>query len=65
MATNIEIDPALVEEARTLGGHKTKRETFEAALREYVRLRKCRRILAYFGQVEFDEDYDYKSSRSR
>lgn len=65
MATNIELDPELLDEAQRLGGHKTKRATVEAALTEYVRQRKAQGILKWFGQVKSFEDYDYKSQRSR
>ncbi len=65
MATNMELDPELLDEAQRLGGHKTKRATVEAALKEYVRHRKTQGILKYFGQVEFFDDYDYKAHRSR
>ncbi|MGI8462290.1 MAG: type II toxin-antitoxin system VapB family antitoxin [Solirubrobacterales bacterium] len=40
MRTNIEIDDALMEEARELAGTKTKRETVELALRALVRNRR-------------------------
>jgi len=65
MATNIELDIALLAEAQKLGGHRTKKAAVDAALREYVRHRKGSSILELFGQVEFHPDYDYKSQRSR
>jgi Arc/MetJ family transcription regulator len=65
MATNVELEPKLIKEAQRIGGHKTKRETIESALREYVQHRKQADIIAMFGTIDFDEDYDYKASRKR
>ena len=65
MATNIDLDPALLEEAMKLGGHRTKRAAVTEALREYVERREQLRILELFGTVEYDEDHDYKAQRAR
>ena len=45
MRTTLDVDEGLVEEARILSGARTKRETIETALREYIRRRKARRLL--------------------
>lgn len=63
MPTNLAIDDQLIEEARTIGRHKTKKEAVTAALDEYIRHRKQLRILDHFGTVDFDPDYDYKKLR--
>ncbi len=65
MATNLALDDQLIEEARREGGHKTKREAVNAALDEYVKLRRQRRILDAFGTFDFDPAYDYKAERRR
>jgi Arc/MetJ family transcription regulator len=65
MATNLALDDRLIEEARRIGRHKTKREAVSAALAEYVKRRKQLRILDAFGTVEFDPKYDYKAERRR
>lgn len=65
MPTNLNIDDALIEEARRLGGHKTKRETVNEALAEYVQRRRRRHVLKYFGKVEFDPAWDYKADRRK
>ncbi len=65
MATNLALDDALVEEAKKLGKHKTKREAVNEALAEYVARRKRRRVVELFGKVEWDPDYDYKAERKR
>jgi Arc/MetJ family transcription regulator len=61
--TNLAIDDRLIEEAKKLGSHRTKKEAVNAALDEYIRRRKQQRILSLFGSIEYDEDYDYKRER--
>ena len=65
MATNLNIDENLLIEAQRLGGKKTKRETVNEALAEYIRRRKQTEILKIFGSVDFAPDYDHKSLRKR
>jgi len=65
MATNVEIDPELIQDALALGGKRTKREVIEEALREYVLRRKQQGVLKLFGTVEYDSRYDYKRQRAR
>jgi hypothetical protein len=48
-----------------LSGKKTKRDTVNAALQEYVSRRKQRRILGLFGKLDWDPRYDYKRERER
>jgi len=63
MATNLSIDPNLLDEALHVGRLKTKKETVNQALREFVQRRKQREITALFGQLPHDPDYDYKKGR--
>jgi hypothetical protein len=63
MATNLALDDALIEEARRVGEHKTKKEAVTAALDEYIRRRKQLKIVEQFGKIDFDPAYDYKASR--
>jgi len=65
MPTNLAIDDRLLEEALKLGGHPTKKETVNEALREYIRRRKQKEIVRLFGKVSWDPRYDYKKARSR
>ena len=65
MPTNLNIDDALLNEAVKLSGKKTKRDTVNAALAEYVSRRKQRRILDLFGKLEWDPRFDYKKERER
>jgi len=63
MATNLALDPKLVEEARRIGGHQTKKDAVTVALEEYVRRRKQLEVLELFGTIEYEPGYDYKSER--
>jgi Arc/MetJ family transcription regulator len=63
MATNLAIDDKLIEEAKRIGNHKTKKEAVTAALDEYIRRRRQLEILDHFGTIDFDPDYDYKKMR--
>jgi Arc/MetJ family transcription regulator len=65
MATNLAIDDRLLEEARRIGGQRTKKATVTEALEEYIQRRKQAKILKIFGTVEFDPTYDYKKQRRR
>ncbi len=63
MATNLALDDALIDAAREIGGHATKKAAVTAALQEYVQRRRHRRVLDSFGSIDFDEGYDYKAQR--
>lgn len=63
MATNLDIDNELIQEALKLGGHRTKRAVVEEALQEYVQRRKQLTITELFGTIEYEDDYDYKQQR--
>jgi Arc/MetJ family transcription regulator len=65
MATNLALDNTLVDEARRVGNHKSKKEAVNAALSEYIARHKQLEILDYFGKLEYDKTYNYKKSRSR
>jgi Arc/MetJ family transcription regulator len=65
MATNLAIDDRLIDEARAVGGHKTKKEAVTAALHEYIKRHKQRRILDLVDQIAYDPAYDYKAARRR
>jgi Arc/MetJ family transcription regulator len=65
MATNLDIDENLLEEALRIGGNRTKKATVEEALEEYIQRRKQRKILKSFGKIEYDAAYNYKVQRRR
>ncbi len=65
MATNLAIDPELIERALEVSGERTKKAAVTEALKEYIARRQQKRIAELFGTLEWDADYDYKSERSR
>jgi hypothetical protein len=65
MATNLDLNIELLEQAFLLSGFKTKKETVNFALEEFIQRRKQKDILNLIGKVDFDPKYDYKVKRSR
>lgn len=65
MATNLSIDEKLLETALKVGGQKTKKDTVNLALEEFIKRRKAADIISLFGKVDYDQDYDYKKVRER
>jgi Arc/MetJ family transcription regulator len=65
MATNLAIDDQLLEQALQVGGYKTKRETVNEALREFIQRRRRLDLVKLFGTIDYDSDYDYKTRRRR
>ena len=65
MATNLDLDPNLVERALVLSGAPTKKAAVTAALQEFISRREQRRLLELFGKLEWDPAYDYKQELSR
>lgn len=65
MPTNLALDDALIEEAKRIGKHRTKKEAVTRALREYVQRRRQLEILDLVGEIPFDKSYDYKVLRDR
>jgi Arc/MetJ family transcription regulator len=63
MATNLAIDDNLINEAKRIGGHSTKREAVTVALKEYVQRRKQLAILDLFGTIDIDDSYSSRRSR--
>jgi len=65
MATNLDIDPGLIDRVLALSGEKTKKAAVIRALEEFIARREQRKVLDLFGKLEWKPDYDYKSERSR
>ncbi|HPD15966.1 MAG TPA: type II toxin-antitoxin system VapB family antitoxin [Planctomycetota bacterium] len=63
MATNLALDDRLIETARRIGRHKTKKEAVTTALKEYIQYRRQLRILDLAGTIDYDPSYDYKAAR--
>jgi Arc/MetJ family transcription regulator len=65
MATNLSLDPELIEQAVKVGGERTKKAAVTRALEEYIARRKQKHLLELVGKLEWDESFDYKVERSR
>ncbi|MCM2311278.1 MAG: type II toxin-antitoxin system VapB family antitoxin, partial [Steroidobacteraceae bacterium] len=64
-ATNLSLDPALIEQALAVSGERTKKAAVTRALEEFVARRKQKNLLELMGRLEWDKSYDYKAERSR
>jgi len=58
------IEKKLIEEARKIGGYRTKEEATPLA-EEDAAHRNRLRILSAFGTIDFDPGYDYKVERKK
>ena len=65
MATNLAIDPDLLDEALRVSGEKTKKAAVTKALEEFIARRRQKKLLKLFGEFEWNPDFDYKNERSR
>lgn len=65
IATNLSIDPELLDKAFTVGGEKTKTATVHRALQEFIARREQKRLLDLFGKLDWDHEFDYKRERDR
>lgn len=64
MATNLAISDELLTQALQIGGFRTKKDTVNAALAEFIQKRKASELIGLFGNVSYDDDYDYKAHRT-
>lgn len=65
MATNLSLDPRLIERAVEVSGEKTKKAAVTRALEEFIARRRQKRLLDLMGKLEWDRSFDYKAERSR
>jgi Arc/MetJ family transcription regulator len=65
MATNLSIDPALIERALEVSGERTKKAAVTLALEEFIARRRQRGLLELMGALEWDSGYDYNQERQR
>jgi len=63
MPTNLAIDDKLIEEARLVGMHRTKKAVVTEALLEYIQRRKQVKIIKLFGTINYEPNYNYKEQR--
>ena len=65
MATNLSIDPELLDRALEVSGERTKKAAVTKALQEFISRREQKRLLELFARLEWDPAYDYQAERSR
>ncbi|MBL0162704.1 MAG: type II toxin-antitoxin system VapB family antitoxin [Xanthomonadales bacterium] len=65
MATNLALDPALIERAVEVSGEPSKKAAVTLALKEFIARREQARIAELLGQLEWDEGFIPKAERSR
>lgn len=65
MATNLSIDPELIERALKVSGEQTKKAAVTKALQEFIARRQQKRLLDLMGRLEWDTGFDYKAERKR
>ena len=65
MRTTLDLPEALLEEARTALGFKSKTDTIVVALRELVRRQRLEHLKALMGRVELDLDTAHSRRRSK
>lgn len=65
MATNLAIDPELLDRAVEVSGERTKKAVVTLALQEFIARREQRRVVELMGKLEWNESFDYKAERSR
>ncbi len=65
MATNLSIDPKLLDRALAVSGERTKKAAVTRALKEFIARREQKRLVELFHSVDWEPDYNYKAERSR
>ena len=65
MATNLSLDPDLIERAVEVSGERTKKAAVTRALEEFIARRRQKRLVDLMGKLEWDRSFDYKAERSR
>lgn len=63
MPTSLALDDELPQEARRVGGHRTKKATVTEALRESILRRRQAGIVRLFGMVDIDPEHSLKRRR--
>jgi len=65
MATNLSLDPELIERALQVSGERTKKAAVTRALEEFIARREQKQLIELMGTLEWDTSYDYKGERTR
>jgi Arc/MetJ family transcription regulator len=65
VATNLSLDPDLLERALKVSGERTKKAAVTRALEEFIARRRQKRLVHLMGNLEWDNSFDFKAERSR
>lgn len=65
VATILNINEALLQEALSFNNQITLDTLVETALREYIQRRKRLKVVDLFNTIDYVEDYDYKHQRQQ
>ena len=65
MATNLAINEDLLTSAYNMSGLKTKRETVDLALEEFIQKRRRKEAIELFGKIDFTTDWSPKRARGK
>lgn len=65
MATNLAIDPNLLDRAVEVSGERTKKAVVTKALQEFIARREQKKVIELMGTLEWDDSFNYKVERTR
>lgn len=65
MATNLSLDPELIDRALQLSGERTKKAAVTRALEEFIARREQKKLRDLFGKLDWNDQVDYKDDRKR
>jgi hypothetical protein len=65
MATNLALDPDLIDNSLQVSGEKTRKAAVTKALLEFIARCEQRRILELFATLEWDPAFEHKKERCR
>jgi Arc/MetJ family transcription regulator len=65
MATNLAIDDELLTYAFNVSGLKTKKETVNLALEEFIQKRKRKEAIELFGKIDFSKNWNPEKARGK
>ena len=65
VATNLALDPDLLDRALAVSGQSTKKAAVTLALQEFIARREQLGLLDLVATLEWDDSFDYKGERSR
>ena len=63
MATNLALDPKLLDQVLELSGEPTKKAAVTLALKEFIARRQQKQVADLFGKLDWDTAYDYKADQ--